>query len=184
MKRRCFVGIVILLACMARGCAGPRSVAPGRILDMRLAQLEEIEGLPQLTVPRTEEKISVLAPVVATERDIANAIIVETQEEGYIVLVRLKKAAVKRISRWLYQELYSRLAIFVDGRLISAQPFVWEEHQYMARDMVIADGLSRAEAEALAARLARGPLGPANLQAPDDAPVKAPPKIDLRKRSR
>ena len=176
MKKRFGAASVLLLMSLAWGCAaGPRE----GFLEIRLAQIDEIEGLPRLEVPITGEQISVHPEVVATERDVEDAWPVEL-EKGYGVAMTLKTSAARRISRRLEDELWARLAVFVEGQLVGALP-IWGG---VSRDMVIPGRWERGLAEYLATRLNPERAGALPVGKLEKAAPEEPQKIDLLKRAR
>ena len=176
MKTRLVAASLWLLASLALGCAA----GPGEgFLEMRLAQIDEIEGLPRLEVPVTGEQVYVHPEVVGTERDVENAWPVEL-EKGYGVAVTLKESAARRISRRLEEELYGRLAIFVEGQLVGALP-IWGG---VNRDMVISGRWERELAGYLASRLNPERTGALPVGKLEKAAPEGPQKIDLLKRAR
>ena len=176
MKKRCGAASLLLLVSFALGCAA----GPGEgLLEIRLAQIDEIEGLRRLQVPVTGEEIYVHPEVVATERDVENAWPVEL-EKGYGVAMTLKNSAATRISRRLEGELWARLAIFVEGQLVGALP-IWEG---VNRDMVISGRWERGLAEYLASRLNPERKGVLPVDKLEKVEPEEPHKIDLLKRAR
>ena len=164
MKRLIPTMLVLLLVCFVSGC-----VTRGQVLEMRLAQIEE-------TSKPSAERLVFDGKVVATERDIEEAGAVKLKER-YGVGITLTKRAVWRIYTRMNEEMFSRLAIHVDGQLVAAVPVSGGIDQRI----VIAQGLSEAQARALAHRICPTGLKKLDLSKPEKEGIKVYKPIDLRK---
>jgi preprotein translocase subunit SecD len=90
-------------------------------LEFRRAETKPSEGLTELTVPDTNDKIYVHKLADATNRDIAEARVVDDDGRGKPAIeIKFTKEGAKKMAKLSEQQQDKPLAILLDGKLISA----------------------------------------------------------------
>ena len=117
-------------------------------MEIRLARDEPEAGFFLAYISGTREKVYVRTVVELTEKDIKAAKVVRTHR-GAAVGVKLTWSAARRLASLTDQHTGYRLAIIVDGRVVSA-PLIKGK---TGRLMIIAGSFTQDEAKALAAAL-------------------------------
>jgi preprotein translocase subunit SecD len=76
--------------------------------------------LKEATVPGTGEKIYLHKEILITNKDLISATAKKTFGELFEVILTFREAAAKRIAKGMRFQSGRRLAILVDGKIISA----------------------------------------------------------------
>ena len=117
--------LILLTVCLGQGSV--LSQAPDRStrVEFRWAEAAPGKGLAQVRVPKTGERLYLHREVVITNEDIIEAQPLEDPDTkgGYKVSLVFTKQAAERMAKAAQQRTGRRLAVLLDGKVISA-PFV------------------------------------------------------------
>jgi len=115
--------ILFPAAMLLAGCAGT-AASPGKVMNVRTAQVDAVAGYTPYPDPRSDSGGSMLyvgPTLLASERDVAMVRVIEVKD-GHGVAVVLSEEAARRIGAAWQEDLFSYLAVFYRGRLIAAAP--------------------------------------------------------------
>jgi len=96
---------------------------PSVTIEFRLAEDTPGNGLIEITVPNTDQKVYLYKEVIATNKDILEARAVSdpfTNGETYKVEMVFTSEAAERMTKVTQEHYAKRLAILIDGKLIFA----------------------------------------------------------------
>ncbi len=88
--------------------------------EFRLAQFEPIDGFEEFTVPGSEHKIYISREPLAMIFDVAAARVIDDANGRPSIEISYSSVAAKQMTEMTEQHLNKPLAIFVDGKLLSA----------------------------------------------------------------
>ena len=141
----------LLLACSIAGCASvQREARPPVRVEFRLAELRPGPGLTEMTAAGSGRKVYVHKEVELSNSDIAGAVVRQVTSRPEI-RITLTTAGEEKLAKLTQENLGRRLALVVDGALLSA-PVIRSKIHGVA---VIVGSFTQAEAE----RIAKGVLG-------------------------
>lgn len=145
--------LVLLTMSVAQGLVF--SQAPGRRIqvEFRWAEAAPGKGLTEARVPKTGEAIYLRKEALITNEDITEAQALEdpSTREGYKIALVFTKQAAERMAKATERADGKRLAVLVEGRVISA-PFLSGSIYDKA---VITGEITKVEAERIASELNR-----------------------------
>jgi preprotein translocase subunit SecD len=115
---------MLLMSAMSVGCIAQASAdkpaEETRVkVEFRRAESKPAEGLTEATVGNTKDKIYLHKTADATNEDLADAR-VDTLNEPVAVIVVFTKEGAKKMAKLSEEHKGKRLAIVVDGKVISA----------------------------------------------------------------
>lgn len=143
------IAFAAVLVLVAYGCA-EKQAASVRI-EFRLCQMEPAEGLTSMVLAGSGETFYLHDEVVISNADINSAFVTTSNDQPIVVLV-LTPAGDKRFARATRENVWGRMAILIDDRLLSA-PVIRAE--ISGGKAVLAGNFSEAEAH----RIAKGIVG-------------------------
>ncbi len=114
--------------------------------EFRLAQFEAADGFDEFTVPGSEQKIYISREPLAMIFDVAAARVIDDANGKPAVEISYSPVAAKRMTELTEQHLNKPLAIFVDGKLLSAPTI----RQSFGSPALITGQFTREEAERIA----------------------------------
>lgn len=94
--------------------------APKVKFEVRLAQKESAEGLEEMVVPMTKEKIYVHKEAVLTNADIAAARAHKDEADRAAVTVVFAEGSRKKVGEFSEKNIGKIFAVFIDGKLVTA----------------------------------------------------------------
>lgn len=147
-------GLLILLT-MSLGQGLAFSQAPEKRVQVEFpwAEVAPGKGLTEARVPKTGESIYLHKKALITNKDISEAQALEdpSTRGGYKIALVFAKPAAERIAKATQRSDGKRLAVLVDGRVISA-PFLSGS---ISDKAFITGEISKVEAERIASELNR-----------------------------
>ena len=179
MNRAGLAILGVVMAGVLSGCAS-RS---GGIMEMRLAEIDDIPGLLEYMNPEgqdPDDKIYVSETIIASDKDVERAGAIRMDDDTYAVAVTLTESAARRILRVWSRDLRGRLAVFIEGRPVCSLP-MWGKFD---RHIVITGRFNRRYAESLAERLNPGEGQSVRTDTLDESLPTIPRRIDFRKNLR
>ena len=142
------IAVALVAVAIITGCATAPDKSSVVALEFRPASLTPGQGLIEMTVVGTSQRIYVTAQAVITNADVASARVVEGKT-GPMVEIMLTPLGTDKLARVTEALKGNPLGILVDGQLITA-PMV--PHRIASGKAMIAGQFSEADAR----RLARG----------------------------
>jgi preprotein translocase subunit SecD len=117
--------------------------------EIRLAQKEAAEGLEEMVVPQSKNKIYVHKGAVLTNADVAVVKAHTNERNQEVVNVDFVEGSRKKVGEFSEKNIGKIAAIFIDGKLVVA-PVIRAK---FSDTVVIAGDFSREEAERIARAL-------------------------------
>ena len=116
--------MIVLFILVLTGCATLVTTSQAVTLEFRPGGLSPMEGLTEMAVVGTDQKVYISQDVVVSNNDIVSAEVIEGFGSPQILIV-FTRAGTKKISRATENNIGRPLGIVIDGRLFSA-PIVWK----------------------------------------------------------
>jgi preprotein translocase subunit SecD len=146
-----FMPAAVLLCAIGQLAAAEPAEKPAVKVEIRLAETKAAEGLTEAKVSGTDTKVYLHKEVVATNKDIATALVEDTDQPS--VEVTFTKEGQKKMAKATADHKDKPLAILVDGKVIFA-PIVRDKIAGAKARISLCVG-TKAEAE----RIAKGLQG-------------------------
>jgi len=141
--------VVLLLALISCAAQAPSGDVPQAKFELRLTQEAPGEGLTEASVEDSDKKVYLSKEALITNKDLISARVVEN--EGLLRIdVKFTEEGAERMSRASAANIGKRIAIVVDGKVLSA-PIVMG---VISDTAAISGPFTREEAERLARRIA------------------------------
>ena len=115
------IGLFVLVL---TGCATMVTTSQAVTLEVRPGSQSPMEGLTEMTVVGTDQKVYISQDVVVSRNDIASAQVIEGFGSPQILIV-FTRAGTEKFSRATENNIGKPLGIVIDGQLFSA-PIVRE----------------------------------------------------------
>jgi preprotein translocase subunit SecD len=115
--------MALLFGCIGSACIPKRPVHRTHTVEFRLAESEMSDGLVEQTVGNSGEKIYLHKEAVVAGDDIGSAEAAPDGRGTYTLNVRFSADAAIKIGRATEENISKRLAILIDGKVLSA-PFI------------------------------------------------------------
>ena len=116
------VGLGAALLLLGNGATAEpdKGKAPRVKFEIRLAEKEPAEGLEEMTVPKSGNKIYVHKRAALGNADVAEARVVKDARERPAVEIIFAEASRKKVGEFSGKNVGKMAAIFFDGKLVSA----------------------------------------------------------------
>ena len=111
--------------------------------ELRLAEKKPADGLQEMVVPQTKDKIYVHPHAILSNADVAKARVGKTQREEPAVIIAFKETSRKKVIEFSENNMGKIAAILIDGKLVSAPT----SHGRFSREAEVSGGLTQEEAE-------------------------------------
>ena len=116
--------MIALFMLVLTGCATMPGTSQAVTLEFRPGSQSPMEGLTEMTVVGTDQKVCISQEVVLSNNDIASAQVIEGFGSPQILII-FTKAGTEKFSRATENNIGKPLGIVIDGQLFSA-PIVRE----------------------------------------------------------